>query len=282
MTADAAFLDFFAARGHTVVPSASLHPARQDRALHGRRHGPVQPVLHGRGAAAVPAGGVVQKCVRAGGKHNDLDDIGRTNRHFSFFEMLGNFSFGDYFKAEAIPCAWELYTEVLGARRRPALGDGPRHRRRRRRGSGTRTVGLPVDRIQRLGDETNFWKMADTGPCGYELGDLLGSRSRARSRRRPGRRARTASSRSGTSCSCSSTASPTARRCRSRRRASTPAAGLERNLAVLQGVESVWDIDVFRPLIAAAEAVTGADVRRRSPARRPTSRCASSPSTPAR
>src|SRR5262249_32909604 len=121
----------------------------------------------------------VQKCVRAGGKHNDLDDIGRTNRHFSFFEMLGNFSFGDYFKAEAIPWAWEFVTEVL------RLDTGRLwvtvHETDDEAAAIWRDrVGVPADRIQRLGED-NFWRMADTGPCGpsseifWDLGDAFGA-----------------------------------------------------------------------------------------------------------
>jgi len=117
MTADElrrAFLDFFVARGHTEVPSASLIP--HDRTVLFTVAGmiPFKPYFTGEEPAPYPRATSSQKCVRAGGKQNDLDDVGRTNRHFSFFEMLGNFSFGDYFKAQAIALAWELYTEVLG------------------------------------------------------------------------------------------------------------------------------------------------------------------------
>src|SRR5450755_1774402 len=108
----------------------------------------------------------IQKCMRAGGKHNDLDDVGRTNRHFTFFEMMGNFSFRDYFKAEAIPWAWELVTEVWGL-------DPDRlwvtvHETDDEAAEIWRdVVGLPPERIQRLGDATNLWSMAETGPCVY-------------------------------------------------------------------------------------------------------------------
>src|SRR3954464_8994625 len=116
MTADElrrAFLDFFAARGHTVVPSASLIPHDATVLFTIAGMVPFIPYFTGEEPAPFPRAASVQKCVRAGGKHNDLDDIGRTNRHFSFFEMLGNWSFGDYFKAEAIPWAYEFYTGVL-------------------------------------------------------------------------------------------------------------------------------------------------------------------------
>ncbi|MGZ6956091.1 MAG: alanine--tRNA ligase-related protein, partial [Acidimicrobiia bacterium] len=108
-----AFLDFFAARGHTVVPSASLIPHDKTVLFTVAGMVPFKPYFTGEEPAPYPRAASIQKCVRAGGKHNDLDDIGRTNRHFSFFEMLGNFSFGDYFKADAIPWAWEFYTGVL-------------------------------------------------------------------------------------------------------------------------------------------------------------------------
>ena len=112
-----AWIDFFVARGHTLVPSSSLIPTHPSAPMF-TNSGMMQFVPYFLGEEPVPFSPrravSVQKCVRAGGKHNDLDAIGRSLRHLSFFEMLGNFSFGDYFKAEAIPWAWEMATEVLG------------------------------------------------------------------------------------------------------------------------------------------------------------------------
>ena len=159
--------EFFAARGHTIAPSSSLIPTHPTAPMF-TNSGMMQfvPVFLGEEPAPFdpPRAVTVQKCVRAGGKHNDLDAIGRTPRHLSFFEMLGNFSFGDYFKAEAIPWAWELLTEELGL-------DGDRlwvtvHvSDDEAEELWTDAVGFPRDRIQRL-DKDNFWEMGDTGPCG--------------------------------------------------------------------------------------------------------------------
>src|SRR3954469_23563159 len=116
MTADelrAAFLDFFVARGHTLVPSASLIPHDKTVLFTVAGMIPFKPYFTGEEPAPYRRATSSQKCVRAGGKQNDLDDVGRTNRHFSFFEMLGNFSFGDYFKADAIKFATEFYRDVL-------------------------------------------------------------------------------------------------------------------------------------------------------------------------
>ena len=159
--------DFFSARSHTGVPSAGLIPHHPSAPMF-TNSGMMQFVPYFLGEEEIPFSPAraysVQKCVRAGGKHNDLDAIGRSMRHLSFFEMLGNFSFGDYFKAEAIPWAWEFVTEVLGL-------DGDRvwvtvHvDDDEAEEIWADAVGFPRERIQRL-DKDNFWEMGETGPCG--------------------------------------------------------------------------------------------------------------------
>ena len=159
--------DFFALRGHTRVNSASLIPTHPSAPMF-TNSGMMQFVPYFLDEEPVPydppRAVSVQKCVRAGGKHNDLDAIGRSPRHLSFFEMLGNFSFGDYFKSEAITWAWEFLTGTLGL-------DGERmwatvHTSDTEAEEIWRdAVGLPGERIQRL-DEDNFWEMGPTGPCG--------------------------------------------------------------------------------------------------------------------
>src|SRR6202142_2849872 len=109
-----AFIDFFVARGHTEVPSASVIPVDKTLLFTIAGMVPFKSYFVGEETPPYKRAASSQKCMRAGGKQNDLDDIGRTNRHFSFFEMLGNFSFGDYFKEDAFAWAWELCTDVLG------------------------------------------------------------------------------------------------------------------------------------------------------------------------
>jgi alanyl-tRNA synthetase len=160
------FLDYFEKRGHAVRPSSSLVPS-DDPTLLFTNAGMVQFKRVFLGQEKVPFRRAVtsQKCVRAGGKHNDLEEVGRTNRHLTFFEMLGNFSFGDYFKRDAIRFAWELLTDELG------LDPGRfyatvHHTDDEAADLWATDVGLDPARIFRLGDKDNFWQMADTGPCG--------------------------------------------------------------------------------------------------------------------
>src|SRR6187455_1349844 len=160
------FLDYFAKAGHARLPSSPLVP-RNDPTLMFTNAGMVQFKNVFTGLEKVPYQRAVtsQKCVRAGGKHNDLDNVGYTARHHTFFEMLGNFSFGDYFKDRAIELAWNLVTKEFGL---------PKDRL-------TATVyvdddqafdlwkkiaGLPDSRIVRIAGSDNFWAMGDTGPCG--------------------------------------------------------------------------------------------------------------------
>ncbi len=167
------FLDFFASKGHTIVPSAPLVPGN-DPTLLFTNSGMVQfkDVFLGAEKRSYVRAADVQRCLRAGGKHNDLDSVGYTARHHTFFEMLGNWSFGDYFKKEAIGWAWELLTEVWKLPKDRLLAtvyytDDEAY------DIWLNQIGLPPERIIRIGDNKgapfasdNFWQMADTGPCG--------------------------------------------------------------------------------------------------------------------
>ncbi|HEV7271212.1 alanine--tRNA ligase [Pseudoxanthomonas sp.] len=167
------FLDFFAGKGHTIVPSASLVPGN-DPTLLFTNSGMVQfkDVFLGAEKRSYVRAADVQRCLRAGGKHNDLDSVGYTARHHTFFEMLGNWSFGDYFKKEAIAWSWELLTEVWGLAPERLLVT-VYHTDDESYDLWNKMIGLPAERIVRIGDNKgapyasdNFWQMADTGPCG--------------------------------------------------------------------------------------------------------------------
>ncbi len=167
------FLDFFASKGHTIVASSPLVPGN-DPTLMFTNSGMVQfkDVFLGTDKRSYVRAASVQACLRAGGKHNDLENVGYTARHHTFFEMLGNWSFGDYFKRESLTWAWELLTQVY---KLPAdklwatvyIDDDEAY------DIWTKVIGLPADRVVRIGDNKgakyasdNFWMMADTGPCG--------------------------------------------------------------------------------------------------------------------
>ncbi|MEX2526375.1 MAG: alanine--tRNA ligase [Gemmatimonadota bacterium] len=160
------FLEFFAARNHAIRPSSPLVPA-DDPTLLFTNAGMVQFKGVFVGTEEVPFRRAVtsQKCVRAGGKHNDLEQVGVTARHHTFFEMLGNFSFGDYFKEEAIAYAWDFLTKELGLEPE-RLFVTVHHTDDEAAELWTSVAGVPPERIFRLGDADNFWQMADTGPCG--------------------------------------------------------------------------------------------------------------------
>jgi alanyl-tRNA synthetase len=160
------FLDYFARRGHEVRPSSSLVPA-DDPTLLFTNAGmvPFKNVFLGEEEVPYRRAVTAQKCVRAGGKHNDLEEVGFTARHHTFFEMLGNFSFGDYFKRDAIAYAWELLTVELGLS--PSrLWITVHHSDEEAAALWREVAGVDPRRIFRLGDKDNFWQMADTGPCG--------------------------------------------------------------------------------------------------------------------
>src|SRR6188508_1582694 len=159
------FLDYFEKNGHARVQSAPLVP-QNDPTLMFVNAGmvPFKNVFTGLESRPYSTATSSQKCVRAGGKHNDLDNVGYTARHHTFFEMLGNFSFGDYFKELAIPYAWELVTEGFGLDPE-RLWVTVHTTDDEAEAIWHDVVGVPMERIQRL-DEDNFWQMADTGPCG--------------------------------------------------------------------------------------------------------------------
>ncbi|SVC89900.1 uncharacterized protein METZ01_LOCUS342754, partial [marine metagenome] len=160
------FLDFFSERGHEVRPSSTLVPG-DDPTLLFTNAGMVQFKKVFLGQEKVPFSRAVtsQKCVRAGGKHNDLEEVGQTARHHTFFEMLGNFSFGDYFKKEAVRYAWDLLVGDFGMDP-DRLFVTVHHSDDEAAALWHDEVGVDERRIHRLGDKDNFWQMGDTGPCG--------------------------------------------------------------------------------------------------------------------
>ena len=261
----ARFLEFFKDRGHTIVPSAPLVPAN-DPTLLFTNSGMVQFKNVFLGSEKLPyvRAADVQRCLRAGGKHNDLDSVGYTARHHTFFEMLGNWSFGDYFKKEAIEWAWELLTRTFGLPPEK-LWVTVYHTDDEAYGIWKDVVGVPPERIVRIGDNKgapfasdNFWQMADTGPCGpcseifYDHGPGIPGGPPGSPEEDGDRyieiwnlvfmqfdRAEDA------------TLSPLPAPC------VDTGMGLERLAAVLQGVHSNYEIDLFQHLVAAAQKLTG-------------------------
>jgi alanyl-tRNA synthetase len=254
----AGFLDFFARNGHQVLPSSPLVP-RHDPTLMFTNAGMVQfkNVLTGAEKPAFPRVATAQKCVRAGGKHNDLDNVGYTARHHTFFEMLGNFSFGDYFKERAIALAWELLTKDYALDKKRLLitvcADDDEAARLWRKISG-----FPDEKIIRIAGSDNFWSMGELGPCGPSSEIFYDH---------------------GPSVQGGPPGSPDAEGDRfveiwnlvfmqyeqiaADKRVDLPqpsidtGMGLERIAAVLQGTHDNYEIDLFRALIAASVSLTG-------------------------
>ena len=160
------FLEYFQENGHTIVSSSPLIPGN-DPTLLFTNAGMVQfkDVFTGEETRPYQRATTSQRCVRAGGKHNDLENVGYTARHHTFFEMLGNFSFGDYFKEDAIRFAWEFLTKRLGLPEE-RLWVTVHHSDQEAEDIWIQTIGVDPNRLSRLGDKDNFWSMGDTGPCG--------------------------------------------------------------------------------------------------------------------
>src|SRR6201996_3694234 len=160
------FLGYFEKQGHTIVESSPLVP-RNDPTLMFVNSGMVQfkNVFTGAETRPYKRATTAQKSVRAGGKHNDLENVGYTARHLTFFEMMGNFSFGDYFKSDAIPFAWELVTKHFDLPKDKLLVT-VYHDDDEAASLWKKVAGLPDDKIIRIKTDANFWRMGDTGPCG--------------------------------------------------------------------------------------------------------------------
>ena len=252
-----AFTDFFGEREHSHQPSASLIPHDPTVLFTVAGMVPFKTYFTGEETPAYQRAVTIQKCVRAGGKHNDLDEIGRTKRHLTFFEMMGNFSFGDYFKEDACAWAWEFVTEVLGLDKDRLwvtvhLSDDEAAE------IWEKQVGVSPERIQRL-DEDNYWKMGDVGPCGpcseifWDKGPEFGA---------DGGPAHGDEDRfiefwnlvfmqfeqqaDGSKVPLPKPSIDTGM-------------GLERTVSILQGVDSVWDTDELFALQGAAAELTGID-----------------------
>ena len=253
-----AFLDFFEKNGHKIMPSGPLVPLN-DPTLMFTNAGMVQFKDYFTGAAKpdVPRAVTSQKCVRAGGKHNDLDNVGYTARHHTFFEMLGNFSFGDYFKEQAIHYAWTLITGEFGLPKDKLLAT-VYHEDDEAFDLWKKIAGLPEDRIIRIATHDNFWAMGDTGPCGpcseifFDHGEEIwggppGSPDEDGDR----------------FIEIWNLVFMQYEQTTADQRVNLPkpsidtGMGLERIAAVLQGVHNNYDIDLFKALISASVEATG-------------------------
>jgi alanyl-tRNA synthetase len=252
------FLDFFHAKAHEIVESSSLVP-RDDPTLLFTNAGMVQfkGLFLGEEKRSYTRATTSQKCVRAGGKHNDLENVGHTPRHHTFFEMLGNFSFGDYFKEEAISWAWELLIEKY---KLPAdklyisvyKDDDEAYK------IWENEIGIPAERIVRLGEKDNFWAMGDTGPCG-PCSEILIDQGESMSCGQP---------ECGPGCDCDRYLEiwnlVFTQFDRDLEGNLTPlpkpnidtGMGLERIAAVVQGVTSNYDTDIFKPYITELETLS--------------------------
>ncbi|MDN3379289.1 MULTISPECIES: alanine--tRNA ligase [unclassified Pseudoalteromonas] len=253
------FLDFFASKQHQIVPSSSLIPGN-DATLLFNNAGMVQFKDVFLGAESRPYNRATssQRCVRAGGKHNDLENVGYTARHHTFFEMLGNFSFGDYFKQDAIKFAWQFLTEVVKLPQEKLLVT-IYHTDEEAFDYWSKDIGLPSERIIRIDTADNFWSMGDTGPCGpcseifYDHGEEIwggppGSPEEDGDRfieiwnlvfMQYNRQS-------------DGTMEPLPKQ------SVDTGMGLERIAAILQGVHSNYEIDLFQGLIKAAAIITNA------------------------
>ncbi|KTF16087.1 alanine--tRNA ligase [Pseudoalteromonas sp. H105] len=253
------FLDFFASKQHQIVPSSSLIPGN-DATLLFNNAGMVQFKDVFLGAESRPYNRATssQRCVRAGGKHNDLENVGYTARHHTFFEMLGNFSFGDYFKEDAIKFAWQFLTEIVKLPKEKLLVT-IYHTDEEAYDYWSKDIGLPSERIIRIDTSDNFWSMGDTGPCGpcseifYDHGEEIwggppGSPEEDGDRfieiwnlvfMQYNRQS-------------DGTMEPLPKQ------SVDTGMGLERIAAILQGVHSNYEIDLFQGLIKAAAQVTNA------------------------
>ena len=256
----AAFLDYFARNGHQVVPSAPLVP-RNDPTLMFTNAGMVQfkNVFTGQERRAYSRAATAQKCVRAGGKHNDLDNVGYTARHHTFFEMLGNFSFGDYFKEIAIPYAWELLTQDFGLPKE-RLTITVYAEDEEAASIWKKVTGLPQEKIVPIPTDDNFWRMGDTGPCGpcseifYDHGPGI-----------PGGPPGSEEAEGDRFVEIWNLVfmqyeeGPPGTRLPLPRPSIDTGMGLERIAAVLQGKHDNYDIDILRALILASAEATGQD-----------------------
>lgn len=253
-----AFLEYFAEHGHAVVDSSSLVPGN-DPTLLFTNAGMVQfkDVFLGQDKRSYSRACSSQRCVRAGGKHNDLENVGYTARHHTFFEMLGNFSFGDYFKHDAIRFAWEFLTVNLGLSPEK-LWITVFHEDQEAENIWLNEIGASPERFSRLGEKDNFWAMGDTGPCGpcseifYDHGDDV-----------PGGPPGSPEEDGDRYIEIWNLVFMQYNRSSKGELAPLPkpsvdtGMGLERISAVLQGVHSNYEIDLFQELLAAVSKVTG-------------------------